>query len=111
MNNPTNHVSLKIGLDVMQSHPLCRNACIWTVHSVRLLQVVFVSCRPFVCWLVEATVLSLTFAARVGSENAATVCAKALSPSSGSSGPVIRVGLSRNARVKPLHAKVSIRST
>jgi len=61
--------------------------------------------------LIEATVLSLTFAARIGGENAATVCAKALSPSGSSGGPVIRVGLSRNARVKPLHAKVSIQST
>ena len=63
--------------------------------------------------VIEATVLFLTFAARVGGENgAAAVCAKTFSPSSTSGGgPVIRVGLSRNARVKPLHAKVSIQNT
>lgn len=61
--------------------------------------------------VIEATVLSLTFAARVGGENGATACAKTFSPSSSSGGPVIRVGLSRNVRVKPLHAKVSIQNT
>jgi len=52
----------------------------------------------------------LFLAARVSGENANAVCVKS-SPVGGGGNPVIRVGLSRNVRVKSLHAKVNIRNT
>ena len=52
----------------------------------------------------------LFLAAHVGGENANAVRVKS-SPVSSGGNPVIRVGLSRNVRVKSLHAKVNIQNT